>query len=58
MADTAELEAMGQAGAARVAERHNITIEVKKLADIIAAPVTIAGQRNPYSLPAPAMAGH
>ena len=33
-ANTAELEAMGRAGAARVAERHDVAIEVKKLADL------------------------
>jgi colanic acid/amylovoran biosynthesis glycosyltransferase len=55
MADRAELEAMGRAGAARVAEQHNITIEVKRLADIIAAPVRIAGQSDLYPRPAAAM---
>ena len=35
-ADTIDLEAMGRAGAARVAEQHNVNNEAKKLADLIA----------------------
>ena len=42
-ADTADLEAMGRAGAARVAERHNVNIEAKKLAELIADPAAIPG---------------
>jgi glycosyltransferase involved in cell wall biosynthesis len=56
MADTAELEAMGRAGAVRVAERHNVAIEVKKLADLIAGPAVTPGEGNPHTLPAPALA--
>jgi colanic acid/amylovoran biosynthesis glycosyltransferase len=54
-ADPAELEAMGRAGAARVAERHNVDIEVKKLADLIAGPAAIAG-REPEARVVSAMA--
>jgi glycosyltransferase involved in cell wall biosynthesis len=38
-ADPAELEAMGRAGAARVAERHVAAAEARKLAALIAGPV-------------------
>ena len=51
-ADPAELEAMGRAGAARVAERHNVAIEVKKLADLISRPTAHPGEGNPHTLPA------
>jgi glycosyltransferase involved in cell wall biosynthesis len=37
-ADTAELEAMGQAGAVRVAGEHNVVVEVEKLAGLIVHP--------------------
>ena len=51
-ADTAELEAMGRAGAARVAERHNVAIEAKKLADLIAGPAAIYRlSRTPMPVP-------
>jgi colanic acid/amylovoran biosynthesis glycosyltransferase len=55
-ADTAELEAMGQAGAARVAERHNVAIEVKKLANLIAGLAATPGDGNPHALPAATLA--
>jgi colanic acid/amylovoran biosynthesis glycosyltransferase len=54
-ADTAELEAMGRAAAARVAERHNGVVEVTKLADLIAAPLAIIGHGKPHTLSSPAM---
>jgi colanic acid/amylovoran biosynthesis glycosyltransferase len=54
-ADPAELEAMGRAGAAQVAERHNVDVEVRKLADLIAGPAAIAG-REPEARVASAMA--
>jgi colanic acid/amylovoran biosynthesis glycosyltransferase len=54
-ADTAELEAMGRAAAARVAERHNGVVEVMKLADLIAAPRAIVGHGKPHTLSSPAM---
>ena len=50
MADTAELEAMGRAGAARVAERHDATTEVKKLAKLIVASRVATGQASPHNL--------
>jgi colanic acid/amylovoran biosynthesis glycosyltransferase len=56
MAETAELEAMGRAGSARVAERHNVAIEVKKLADLIAGPTTSLAEGNRHALPTPALA--
>ena len=37
-ADTIDLQAMGRAGAARVAEQHNVNTEAKKLAELIAGP--------------------
>ena len=37
-ADTVDLRAMGRAGAARVAERHDVDNEAKKLAELIADP--------------------
>jgi colanic acid/amylovoran biosynthesis glycosyltransferase len=55
-ADPAELAAMGRAGAARVALRHNIGIEVKKLAGLFANPAAIPVGQNVYNLPAPALA--
>jgi colanic acid/amylovoran biosynthesis glycosyltransferase len=55
-ADTGELEAMGRAGSARIAERHNVAVEVKKLANLIAGPATIPGDGNPHALPATALA--
>jgi colanic acid/amylovoran biosynthesis glycosyltransferase len=55
-ADPAELAAMGRAGAARVALRHNIGIEVKKLADLFANPAAISVERNVYNLPSAALA--
>ena len=55
-ADTAQLQAMGQAGAAQVAQRHNIATEAKKLAELIAGPAATISQGNPQTLPAPAMA--
>jgi glycosyltransferase involved in cell wall biosynthesis len=45
-ADPAELERMGRAGAARVAEQHDISIEVKKLGSLIADPGAITSQRT------------
>ena len=55
-ADTAELEPMGRAGAARVAERHSVDNEAKKLAELFANPALIRGVEHPYPAPAPAMA--
>jgi colanic acid/amylovoran biosynthesis glycosyltransferase len=54
-AGPAELEAMGRAGAARVAERHNV-IEVKKLARLCAASAVVPETGNPNIRPAPAPA--
>jgi colanic acid/amylovoran biosynthesis glycosyltransferase len=54
-ADTADLAAMGQAGAARVAERHNAADEVKKLADLFADLIAPTGERNPHTVPVPAL---
>ena len=58
-ADTSELERMGRAGALRVAERHNVDHEGKKLADLIAAVVqsqSAGAPVSPQSLSVPAMA--
>ena len=55
-ADTAELEAMGRAGADRVAERHDVATESKKLAELIADPDAIISHGPPQTRPAPAMA--
>lgn len=55
-ANTDELEAMGRAGAIRVAERHDVTIEVKKLADLIAASRMTIGHGNPDDVCSPSMA--
>ena len=55
-ADTAELERMGRAGAARVAEQHNVDIEVKKLAALIERNADAVGPVNPRVIPAPALA--
>ncbi len=55
-ADTAELRAMGRAGADRVAERHDVTTEAKKLADLIADADAIIRHGPPQAQPAPAMA--
>jgi colanic acid/amylovoran biosynthesis glycosyltransferase len=56
MAEPAELEAMGRAGSARVAERHNVAIEVQKLADLIAGPTMSLAEGNPHALPASTLA--
>ena len=56
MADTAELAAMGRAGAARIAEQHDIVIQVKKLADLIANRAATPSERNHLNPPAPALA--
>jgi glycosyltransferase involved in cell wall biosynthesis len=53
-ADPAELEAMGRAGAARVAERHDAAAEAGKLADLIAGAIAIA---RPAAQPAGALRG-
>jgi colanic acid/amylovoran biosynthesis glycosyltransferase len=55
-ASTAELEAMGRAGAARVAEQHNVVIEAKKLADLIANSVAVAAGGTAQTYPSPALA--
>jgi colanic acid/amylovoran biosynthesis glycosyltransferase len=55
-ADTAKRDAMGQAGATRVASQHNIVVEVKKLADLIANPVAVAREGIPHAHPANATA--
>ena len=53
----ADLEAMGRAGAARVALQHNVGIEVKKLADLFASSAAVAVERKfAESLPTPALA--
>ena len=52
-ADTTELEAMGRAGAARVAERHNVDNEAKKLAELIADLTAVPGERNSPCLSRP-----
>ncbi len=53
---TNKLEAMGRAGAARVAERHNAVIEVKKLVELFAKAATVSGEEDPDTLPVPALA--
>ena len=55
---TSALEAMGRAGAARVAEQHNVVIEVKKLADLFADSLAILGEGDLLALarPVPALA--
>lgn len=55
-ADIAELELMGRAGAARVAEQHNIALTVKKLVELIAGPVATSAEQSPPALPASAWA--
>ena len=45
-AETVELETMGRAGAARVAERHNVNNEAKKLAELIADLAAIPSVEN------------
>jgi colanic acid/amylovoran biosynthesis glycosyltransferase len=52
----ADLEAMGRAGAARVALQHNVGIEVKKLADLFASSAAVPVERKFYNLPTPALA--
>ena len=49
-AGTGELAAMGRAGAARVAERHSAVIEVKKLIELFAKSLAIAGETSADSL--------
>ena len=55
-ADPAELEAMGRAGAARIAERHNVAIETKKLAALFANPAAVADAEYLRSHPVAAAA--
>lgn len=55
-ADPAELRAMGRAGADRVAERHDVATEAKKLADLIADPDAIISHGPLQAQPATAMA--
>ena len=55
-ADVAELEAMGRAGAARVAERHNSAIEVKRLAELIGGSAATFTEQSPHAVPAHALA--
>jgi colanic acid/amylovoran biosynthesis glycosyltransferase len=45
-APPAEIERMGRAGAARVAEQHNVLIETKKLADLFSNSGIIADPQN------------
>jgi colanic acid/amylovoran biosynthesis glycosyltransferase len=45
-APPAEIERMGRAGAARVAEQHNVLIETKKLADLFSNSGVIADPQN------------
>jgi len=49
-ADPAELERMGRAGAARIAERHDVDIEAKKLADLFPNPGVTANRPNRHAL--------
>jgi hypothetical protein len=51
-ADPAELEAMGRAGAARVAERHAAAAEAGALAALIARPATTAAREDSPTAPA------
>ena len=56
-ADNVKLEAMGRSGAARVADRHNVSNEARKLAALFADPTAIA---SPGSVPvcsSPAIVG-
>ena len=46
-ANPADLEKMGRAGAARVAERHDVAIEVKKLAELIAGSRSVVADGVP-----------
>jgi colanic acid/amylovoran biosynthesis glycosyltransferase len=55
-AETVDLEAMGRAGAARVAEQHNVNNEAKKLAELIADLASIPNARTGDSACTPAMA--
>jgi colanic acid/amylovoran biosynthesis glycosyltransferase len=55
-ASTAKLEVMGHAGAARVAERHNAVIEVKKLVQLFAKAVAVSGEKDLDTLPVPVLA--
>lgn len=50
MAEPAELERMGRAGAARVAERHNALTEARKLAVFFSNPDAIADQSSQHTL--------
>ena len=50
-ADPAELERMGRAGAARVAERHNALTEATKLAVFFSNPDAIANQSSRSTFP-------
>jgi colanic acid/amylovoran biosynthesis glycosyltransferase len=54
-ADTVDLEAMGQAGAVRVAERHNVNTTARKLAELIVNLAAIPSVGNVHAFPAPAI---
>ena len=51
-ADTVELETMGRSGAARVAERHDINNEARKLAELFADPAAMTSVENLHACPA------
>ncbi len=55
-ADTVELEAMGRAGSARVAECHDIAIEAKKLAGLMAGLAATSSEADPHVFAAPSLA--
>jgi colanic acid/amylovoran biosynthesis glycosyltransferase len=55
-AATVDLDAMGRAGAARVAQQHNVNNEAKKLAELIVDLATIPGTTNVDAICAPATA--
>ena len=54
-ADPTDLQAMGRAGAAEVALRHDITTEAKKLATLIADPTATISQGMSHSQSTPAL---
>ena len=59
-ADPAELERMGRAGAARVAEQHDLGIEVRKLAALFAnpSPGGLGTRPDPLAMRSGALAAH
>jgi glycosyltransferase involved in cell wall biosynthesis len=48
-ADPSELERMGRAGAARVADQHDVCTETEKLAELFSSPATVMNPRSVLS---------